>query len=127
METELAHPSTLLPAMDQLLLIAQEENTNLTTLLDEAILLLTQDRARQLNRQTRRQEEVVEQDFGITSAAWARQEIEADQGMMEDLAVIYRSPEVWAMLEATIQRKAAHFDQGLVMNQDPQTESSPQA
>ncbi|MDX2271705.1 MAG: hypothetical protein NW237_07115 [Cyanobacteriota bacterium] len=94
-----------LTPLDQLQAFAQDDGKPLQVILDEAIFLLRRQRIRHLDRLTRRDPQLVEQDFGTTPAAWARQDIEEDRGLMEDLGAVFHDPEQWQLLVQTIQRQ----------------------
>ncbi|MCF2972649.1 hypothetical protein L1047_15745 [Synechococcus sp. Nb3U1] len=101
METQSLSP------LDQLQAIAAEEGKPLQALLDEAIYLLRRIRVKTLDRETRRDPKTVQRDFGTTPSAWARQDIEEDAGLMEDLLSVYRDPVEWQALLLTLQKRAA--------------------
>ncbi|MEN9224402.1 MAG: hypothetical protein Q6L60_10005 [Thermostichus sp. HHBFW_bins_43] len=100
METQSLSP------LDQLQAIAEEEGMALQELLDEAIYLLRRIRVKALDRETRRDPKTVQRDFGTTPSAWARQDIEEDEGLMEDLLLVYRDPMEWQALLLTLQKRA---------------------
>jgi hypothetical protein len=101
METQALSP------LEQLQTFAQEEGKPLQVIMDEAIFLLRRHRIKELDRLTRRDSAVVERDFGTTPAAWAKQDIEEDKGLMEDLGIVYRVPEQWQALLTKIEQIAA--------------------